>query len=175
LAILRHRRGRHRDDRDRRGGRPGAQLPQRLDTVDAGQVDVHQDQRGVLLARQPDAVLPRVGLEHAVALDGEHVAYQLAVLLVVLDDQDQLACHGLTGIVNVKVDPCSSWLLTQIVPPWRSTNLRARARPNPVSATEISTKPSASTARTSMRPPSGVNFTAFDKRFTSTCLILRSS
>ena len=49
------------------------------------------------------------------------------------------------------------------------------AMPTPVSVTEISAMPSAMPARTSTRPPSGVNFNAFDRRFSSTCLIFRSS
>src|SRR5262249_43160476 len=37
-----------------------------------------------------------------------------------------------TGIVNVNVDPTPTWLLTQILPPWSSTNFRHRVRPSPV-------------------------------------------
>src|SRR5438309_5482801 len=44
------------------------------------------------------------------------------VLIVVLDDEDQLAGHGLTGSVKVKVDPRPGSLPTQIRPPCSSTN-----------------------------------------------------
>jgi hypothetical protein len=47
--------------------------------------------------------------------------------------------------------------------------------PTPVSLTETSTDPSFSNAPTSIRPPSGVNLIAFDKRFRRTCLTFRSS
>src|SRR5215510_870974 len=45
----------------------------------------------------------------------------------------------------------------------------------PVSLTETSTSPSFGTALMSMRPPSGVNLMAFDKRFRTTWRTLRSS
>ena len=45
----------------------------------------------------------------------------------------------------------------------------------PMSLTDTSTKPSFGTAATSIRPPSGVNLIAFDKRFRTTCRIFRSS
>jgi hypothetical protein len=35
------------------------------------------------------------------------------------------------GIVNVNVEPTPSWLLTQILPPWSSTNFRHRVSPSP--------------------------------------------
>ena len=59
--------------------------------------------------------------------------------------------------------------------PRRSASWSSGAMPMPVSRTEISTPPSVGTARTSTRPPSGVNLTALDSRFSRTCLILRSS
>ena len=45
----------------------------------------------------------------------------------------------------------------------------------PVSLTEISTEPSASLAFIPILPPSGVNFTALERRLRRICLILRSS
>ena len=45
----------------------------------------------------------------------------------------------------------------------------------PVSLTEISTEPSACLALIPIRPPSGVNFTALERRLRRICLILRSS
>src|SRR5215475_10800264 len=42
--------------------------------------------------------------------------------------------------------------------------------PTPVSLTDISTPPFVGVARTSIRPPSGVNLIALDSRFSSTCL-----
>jgi hypothetical protein len=50
-----------------------------------------------------------------------------------------------------------------------------RGDADPGSTTEISAIPLTSRARTSMRPPSGVNFHAFERRFSSACFTLRSS
>src|SRR5262249_14296917 len=47
--------------------------------------------------------------------------------------------------------------------------------PTPVSATEISAMPSVIAARTSTRPPSGVNLRALERRFRRTCFTFRSS
>jgi len=98
----------------------------------SGQMDVHQDERGAALAGQLQALLARLGLQDLVALVGEHVAGQLAVLVVVLDDEDQLVGHAVTGIVKVKVEPWPGWLLAQMRPPCSSTNLRESVRPSPV-------------------------------------------
>src|SRR3989442_7151431 len=82
--------------------------------------------RGLIVSR-PGACVDRL-----VSLVLEHVSHQLEVLLVVLDDQDQLVCHGFTGNVKVNVAPWPSWLLTQILPPWSSTNRRESVSPRPV-------------------------------------------
>ena len=79
-----------------------------LDPVDARQLDVHQDERRSLALCQPHRVLAVLRLENPISLVRQHVAHELAVLLVVLDDQDQLVCHGFTGSVNVNVAPWSS-------------------------------------------------------------------
>ncbi len=68
-------------------------------------MDVHEDQRRPLLLRETHAVLAALRLDHAVSFVDEHVARQLAVLVVVLDEDDQLAGHGLTGSVNANVEP----------------------------------------------------------------------
>jgi hypothetical protein len=70
-----------------------------------GQLDIHQDESGRGRLGQPEAFLRRLGLHRPVAVKLEDVTLQLPVLLVVLDDQDQLAGHGLTGSVNVNVEP----------------------------------------------------------------------
>ena len=71
-----------------------ADLAQRLGPVDAGQLQVHEDQVRSLLRRQPDAVLPGRRLDHLVAGELQDVPDQLHVLRVVLDDEDALAAHG---------------------------------------------------------------------------------
>jgi len=45
------------------------------------------------------------------------------------------------GIVNVNVEPIPTWLLTQIRPPWSSTNFRHRVSPSPVPSTFLSAVP----------------------------------
>src|SRR5262245_50968883 len=108
------------------------------------------------------------------------------------------------GSVNTNVLPSPSSLSTQIRPPCSSTKRFERARPSPVpsrcaspasvcvnsskirsrssgprpgpvSATETRTSPLVRAALTSMPPPAGVNFTAFESRLKITCLIRRSS
>ncbi len=94
LAVLRHDRRGERDHRDRARRRRRAELRERLDAADPRQVDVHHDEIGCALARERHAVLAGLGLDRAVAVDLQQVARELAVLLVVLDDQDQLIRHG---------------------------------------------------------------------------------
>jgi hypothetical protein len=45
------------------------------------------------------------------------------------------------GSLNVNVEPEPSWLLTQILPPWSSTNLRQRVSPSPVPSAFFSAVP----------------------------------
>src|SRR6266478_9573434 len=97
-----------------------------------GRLDIHEDEGGRRRLGQPDPLLRGVGLDRPVAVELEDVALQLPVLLVVLDDQDQLAGHHATGNVKVKVDPRPTSLSTQILPPCSSTNFFARVSPSPV-------------------------------------------
>jgi len=107
-------------------------MPEGLDPVHARELDVHHHQVGRGLPGQPDPLLRGLRLHGPVTLDLEDVAQQLPALLVVLDDQDQLSAHGLTGRVKVNVDPLPTSLFTQIVPPCSSTNFLARVNPRPV-------------------------------------------
>ena len=102
-GALGHRREDH--DGDRARGGVGTQPTQRLHAVDAGQMDVHEDQRRSLLLREAHAVLAGLRLDHAVPFVDQHVARQLAALVVVLDEDDQLAGHGAPGSVNANVEP----------------------------------------------------------------------
>ena len=120
-------------------------------------------------------------------------------------DRSHPCSSGRTGSVKLNVDPWPTWLWTQIRPPCSSTNflasvspspvpscLRASSRPTwrnsskiaawssgaiptPVSLTAMVTTPSAAVAVRPTRPPSGVNFTALDRRFSRICLTFRSS
>src|ERR1044071_441871 len=205
LAVSGHHRGCHRNHRERARPWVRPQLVQRLDPVHPRQLDIHEDGGGRRRLRQPDPLLRRLGLDRPIAVKPADVALQLPVLLVVLDNQDQLAGHQRLGSVNVKVDPRPGALSTQIRPPCSSTNFFARVRPRPVpsclrvsswptwrnsskiaawssgampmpvSVTAISTMPFRWVAFRQIRPPSGVNLTALERRFSSTCLTLRSS
>jgi hypothetical protein len=44
-----------------------------------------------------DARFPRLGLDDRVALEPQHVPDELAILVVVLDDEDQLIRHAAPG------------------------------------------------------------------------------
>src|SRR3989442_2321322 len=67
-----------------------------------------------------------------VALELQDVARKLPAPRVVLDDEDQLVGHGLTGSEKVNVDPWLASLQTQICPPCSSTNFLASVSPSPV-------------------------------------------
>ena len=75
----------------------GSQLSERLDPVDSGEPNVHQDQARMSLLGEVDALFPRLGLDDLVALERQHVPDELAVLVVVLDDEDQLIRHDAPG------------------------------------------------------------------------------
>jgi hypothetical protein len=46
-----------------------------------------------------------------------------------------------TGTVNVNVEPTPVWLLTQILPPWSSTNFRHKVSPSPVPSCFVALTP----------------------------------
>ena len=62
-----------------------------------GEPNVHQDQARVSLLGEADALFPRLGLDDLVALERQHVSDKLAVLVVVLHDEDQFIRHGAPG------------------------------------------------------------------------------
>src|SRR5438067_13346079 len=93
-------------------------------------MNVHQDEIGLVLCRELDAVFCRSRFERRIALHLQHVADELQVLLVVFDDQDDAHCWE--GIVNVNVEPWPGSLSTQMRPPCSSTNFLVSARPSPV-------------------------------------------
>src|SRR5258705_9690148 len=204
LAVLAHHGRGHGHDGNPPRGLLGAEPSERLDPVNPGQPNIHQDQARAPFLSQPDPLFARLAFDDLILFERQHVPDELPVLVVILDDQDERAGHGRTGSLKVKVDPIPTALVTQIVPPCSSTNLRERASPSPVpsaflstvptcrnssntvswssaaiptpvSVTETSTSPSPRATRTSILPPSGVNLMAFERRFNSTCLTFRSS
>ena len=84
-----------------------------LVAVEAGELDVHQDQVGALLLRRRDPFLAGHRLDQLEAGARQEVAQDAPVVLVVLDDQDALAhahsaCRSTrTGTVKRKVEPCA--------------------------------------------------------------------
>ncbi len=72
----------------------GPDPPERLDPIDPGKPNVHEDQARPLLEGEADTLFPRLRLDDPVPLELQHVPDELPVLLVVLDDENQLICHG---------------------------------------------------------------------------------
>ena len=97
LPILGHHRRGHSHDGNSSSGLLGSQLSERLDPVDPGEPNVHQDQARMSLLGEADALFPRFGLDDRVALERQHVPDELAVLVVVLHDKDQLTRHDAPG------------------------------------------------------------------------------
>src|SRR5262249_49111726 len=94
LALLGHDRRRDSDDRDRASGGVSSNPAKGLHASDPGQLDIHQDKRWLLLARQLYALFASPGLDRPVALDLERVAHELQVFGIVLNDEDQLIRHS---------------------------------------------------------------------------------
>src|SRR3990172_1824703 len=93
LPVVRHGRCRDGDDRYTFRFRFRLKLLQRRDAVHAGELDVHKDKSERLLAGELKPFFGCFSLDGPVALDLEHVAAELAVLLIVFDDQYQYASH----------------------------------------------------------------------------------
>src|SRR3954471_1914898 len=91
-SVVVHGERSHRDHRDL-AVLGLSDLPERLGSVDARELQIHQDEVGALLVRQPHAVLPRRRLDHLIAGVGQYVPHQLQVLRVVLDHQDAVVAH----------------------------------------------------------------------------------
>ena len=66
-----------------------------------------------------------------------------------------------TGVLGVSARACRKR--------WNRWGRKSASIPAPVSVTTASSWPSSLRTRSDDRPPSGVNFTAFDSRFHSTC------
>ena len=132
----------------------GADAARRLVPVDAGQLDVHQDQIGLLALGRRDPFEPVDRLDQLVAGALQQVADDLAVVLGVLDDEDALrhAAPINTGAGSRPLAPAASSMIsstrtgsttrnvaplpraesTEIVPPCISTMRFEIARPSPV-------------------------------------------
>src|SRR5713101_408461 len=129
-AVARRHRGGERDHRDARRLRVRAQLLERFDAVDAWELDVHQDEVGLLLLRELHALLARDRFDRLIAFRLEDVARELHVFFIVFNDKNQ--AHWRTGNVKVNVDPLPGALSRRISPPCSSTKRLVSARPSPV-------------------------------------------
>jgi hypothetical protein len=97
LPVRGHHRCGHRHNGNPSSGLLGSQLSECLNPVDSGEPDVHQDQARMSLLGETDAFFPRLGLDDLVPLERQHVPDELAILVVVLDDEDQLIRYGAPG------------------------------------------------------------------------------
>src|SRR5713101_2063629 len=97
LSVRGHHRRGHGHDGNPSSGLLGSQPSERLDAVDPGEPNVHQDQAQMSLLGEADTLFPRLGLDDRVALERQHVPDELAVLVVVLDDEDQFIRHDVPG------------------------------------------------------------------------------
>src|SRR5581483_8754381 len=141
FLVAEHRRRRERDDRDLRRPLVVLQLAQRFGAVHVRHPNVHQHEVGQVLDRRRDSFDPAVRLQRPEARELQHVARELPVLRVVVDDQDQLLRHRyaacLSGSVNRNVLPAPTAVSTHSRPPCSSTNLRDNGRPRPVPSRRV--------------------------------------
>src|SRR5215470_11250533 len=112
-------------------------LLQSCNSIHSGELDVHEYEGRRFFQGEFEPFFGCFTLDGLVALNLEHVAHELAVLLVVFDDKDQFASHYpsplmFVGSVKVKVEPLPTSLSTQIFPPCSSTNFLAKVSPSPV-------------------------------------------
>src|SRR5665213_1294394 len=136
--VARQRIGGDDDHRDRLQCRIGLDPPSRLVAVEQRQLNIHQDEVGLVQRRGGQRCLAVMRLDHLVAGGTQEIAQDLPVVLMVLDHQNALAhalptcCSTVTGIVKENTEPCPSSDSTQSRPPCSSTMRREMARPSPV-------------------------------------------
>jgi hypothetical protein len=92
VTLARRDRSGHRHDRNGRGIGVGPQPAEGGDAVHGRQLDVHEDQRGLVGPRELERGRAILALDHLVAAEFEDRAHELAVALVVLDQQYRF--HG---------------------------------------------------------------------------------
>jgi hypothetical protein len=93
-GVLRRRRAAHRrrghgHDGDPLCGPLGSESPERLDPVNPGQPNVHQDQARAPPLGQPDTLFARLGVDDLIPFERQHVPDELPVRLA----QDTLKIH----------------------------------------------------------------------------------
>ena len=103
-------------------------------SVDDRQLDIHQDQIGPLFCYRLQSLLAVFRLGDLIIGGSQHIAYDLAIIRLVLDHEDALAhaISTITGRVNANVEPCPGCDSTQILPPCISIMRLDMASPKPV-------------------------------------------
>src|SRR5262249_50813284 len=117
--------------------RVGADATRRVVGVEHRQLDIHQDEIGMMRRRHADAAFSVRGLDQLEAGTGEEIAQDAPVVLGILDHQDAFHCGCLCSVTRTgtrmrNVEPVPRTESTVIVPPCISTKRRAMARPRPV-------------------------------------------
>src|SRR6266568_797829 len=109
-----------------------------LVSVEAGELDIHEDQVGELRFGRLHPFFPGHRFDDLIADTREQVTHDAPVILFVFDDQDPLAhvaslCRSTrTGSVNQKVEPVPRLDSTHMRPPCMSIIFLAMVRPRPV-------------------------------------------
>src|SRR6516164_2703520 len=128
----------HRDDRDRAKCEVTLDPARRLISIEARELDIHEDQVGTLRLRKSYPFFPRDGLDDLIAGAREEVPQNAPVVLVVLGYQDSFPHQAFgshsaaTGSSNQKVEPCPGLDVTPTRPRCNSTIRLAIVRPRPV-------------------------------------------
>src|SRR5580704_15439782 len=128
----------HDDDRNGFEIWVGLDAPRRLVAVEQWQLNVHENEIGALRLGRGDSRFAVAGFAHGVAGATEEIAQNLAVVLLILDDENSLAhgrpawCSTRNGTVNEKVEPAPRLDSTHSLPPCISMIRFAIDKPSPV-------------------------------------------
>src|SRR5712664_2289666 len=88
LPVLAHHGRGHGHDGNPPRGFLSSEPSERLDPVNPGQPNVHQNQARAALSSKLDALFAGLGLDGGVALERQYIPDELPVLVVVLDNQN---------------------------------------------------------------------------------------
>src|SRR6202035_5883859 len=128
----------HDDDRNGFEIGVGLDAPRRLIAVEQRQLNVHENEIGAFRLRRGYTCFAVAGFAHGVAGAGEKIAQDLAVVFLILNDENPLAhgrpawCSTRNGTVNEKVEPAPRLDSTHNLPPCISMMRFAIDRPSPV-------------------------------------------
>src|SRR5215471_6556463 len=138
LLLPTERIGGDRDDRDRSQSRITLDFASDGVAVHDRQLNIHQNEVRSLFRDSREGLFAVFRLGDFVIGSTQHVANDLAIIRLVLDQKNALAhdvptCRStVTGSVNANVEPCPGWDSTQIRPPCISMMRFDIASPKPV-------------------------------------------